>query len=132
RGGGGGGGAWTVGGVGSWPESVPEVLPACLSVEHARNPAATPAGPMPLFADAEFALVGEVAPGARRPEGPFGDHYGYYSETHDYPWMRVKALCHRRGAIFPATVVGKPRQEDFFLGDYLQQLLAPLFPVVMP
>jgi 3-polyprenyl-4-hydroxybenzoate decarboxylase len=46
--------------------------------------------------------------------------------------MRVKALCHRRDAIFPATVVGKPRQEDFFLGDYLQQLLSPLFPVVMP
>jgi 3-polyprenyl-4-hydroxybenzoate decarboxylase len=46
--------------------------------------------------------------------------------------MRVRALCHRRDAIFPATVVGKPRQEDFFLGDYLQQLLSPLFPVVMP
>jgi 3-polyprenyl-4-hydroxybenzoate decarboxylase len=83
-------------------------------------------------ANAEFALVGEVRPGERRPEGPFGDHYGYYSETHDYPLLRVKALCRRRGAIFPATVVGKPRQEDFFIGDYLQELLSPLFPVVMP
>jgi 3-polyprenyl-4-hydroxybenzoate decarboxylase len=46
--------------------------------------------------------------------------------------MRCDALCHRRDAIFPATVVGKPRQEDFFLGDYLQELLSPLFPVVMP
>jgi UbiD family decarboxylase len=83
-------------------------------------------------AEAEFALVGEIAPRARRPEGPFGDHYGYYSEVHDYPFARIHAVHHRPGAVFPATVVGKPRQEDFFLGDYLQDLLSPLFPVVMP
>ena len=71
-------------------------------------------------------------PSARRPEGPFGDHYGYYSQQHDYPVLQCKALLHRRDAIFPATVVGKPRQEDFFLGDYLQELLSPLFPLVMP
>jgi 4-hydroxybenzoate decarboxylase subunit C len=68
----------------------------------------------------------------RRPEGPFGDHYGYYSLKHDYPILEVDAVFHRKDAIWPATVVGKPRQEDFFLGDYLQQLLSPLFPVVMP
>ncbi|HYY41808.1 MAG TPA: UbiD family decarboxylase domain-containing protein, partial [Pyrinomonadaceae bacterium] len=67
-----------------------------------------------------------------RAEGPFGDHYGYYSLEHDYPVFQVAAVCHRRDAIYPATVVGKPRQEDFFIGDYLQQLLAPLFPLVMP
>jgi 3-polyprenyl-4-hydroxybenzoate decarboxylase len=114
------------------PENVPEVLLASLLLEHRLQLADNPAGPMPLFADAEFALVGEVAPGARRAEGPFGDHYGYYSETHDYPVFTCKALCRRRDAIFPATVVGKPRQEDFFLGDYLQELLSPLFPLVMP
>ncbi|HEX8071027.1 MAG TPA: UbiD family decarboxylase [Pyrinomonadaceae bacterium] len=85
-----------------------------------------------LVAEAEFALVGQVPPRERRPEGPFGDHYGYYSLQHDYPVFHVAALCHRRDAIYPATVVGKPRQEDFFIGDYLQQLLAPLFPLVMP
>ena len=68
----------------------------------------------------------------RQPEGPFGDHYGYYSLRHDYPVFRVDALCRRRDAIYPATVVGKPRQEDFFIGDLLQELLAPLFPLVMP
>jgi 3-polyprenyl-4-hydroxybenzoate decarboxylase len=68
----------------------------------------------------------------RRPEGPFGDHYGYYSETHDYPVIEVDAVVRRSDAVFPATVVGKPRQEDFFIGDYLQELLSPLFPVVMP
>ena len=82
--------------------------------------------------EAEFALVGHVPPNVRRPEGPFGDHYGYYSLRHDYPVFRVEHVCRRRDAIYPATVVGKPRQEDFFLGDLLQELLSPLFPLVMP
>ena len=114
------------------PENVPEVLLASLLLRRKLGLAKNPAGPLPLIAEAEFALVGEVTPGARRAEGPFGDHYGYYSETHDYPLFTCKSLCRRRDAIFPATVVGKPRQEDFFLGDYLQELLSPLFPLVMP
>jgi 4-hydroxybenzoate decarboxylase subunit C len=85
-----------------------------------------------LAAEAEFALVGHAPPHERRPEGPFGDHYGYYSLRHDYPVFHVDAVFHRRDAIYPATVVGKPRQEDFFIGDYLQKLLSPLFPLVMP
>ena len=85
-----------------------------------------------LIADAEFALVGRVAASEQRPEGPFGDHYGYYSLQHDYTVFRVSWKTRRRDAIFPATVVGKPRQEDFFIGDLLQDLLAPLFPLVMP
>ena len=68
----------------------------------------------------------------RQPEGPFGDHYGYYSLKHDYPVFQCEAIAHRRDAIYPATVVGKPRQEDFFIGDYLQTLLSPIFPLVMP
>jgi 3-polyprenyl-4-hydroxybenzoate decarboxylase len=91
-----------------------------------------PAGPHPLLAEAEFALAGEVRPGERRAEGPFGDHYGYYSLAHDFPVFHVRRVYHRRDAIYPATVVGKPRQEDFFIGDYLQELLSPLFPLVMP
>ncbi|MCM3875897.1 MAG: UbiD family decarboxylase, partial [Thermoanaerobaculia bacterium] len=91
-----------------------------------------PDHPHRLVADAEFALTGSVAPGARMPEGPFGDHYGYYSLKHDYPVFDVARVYRRRDAIFPATVVGKPRQEDFYIGDFLQDLLSPLFPVVMP
>jgi 3-polyprenyl-4-hydroxybenzoate decarboxylase len=83
-------------------------------------------------ADAEFALVGSVPPEVRHPEGPFGDHYGYYSLQHDYPVFRVERVARRRDAIYPATVVGKPRQEDCFIGDLLQELLSPLFPLVMP
>lgn len=114
------------------PENTPELLLASLALGKRLAMCRNPAGPLPLIAEAEFCLVGQVQPGAHRPEGPFGDHYGYYSECHDYPFMHVDALLHRRDAVFPATVVGKPRQEDFFLGDYLQELLAPLFPVVMP
>jgi UbiD family decarboxylase len=114
------------------PENVPELMLASLVLGKKLALSHNPAGSLPLVAEAEFAISGEIAPGARRPEGPFGDHYGYYSEVHDYPLMRCRALMHRRDAIFPATVVGKPRQEDFFLGDFLQELLSPLFPLVMP
>jgi 3-polyprenyl-4-hydroxybenzoate decarboxylase len=113
------------------PENVPELLLASLIAGHRLERCPGP-GPHPLLAQAEIALVGHVPPGVRRSEGPFGDHYGYYSLRHDYPVFEVEALCRRRDAIYPATVVGKPRQEDFFLGDLLQELLAPLFPVVMP
>lgn len=115
------------------PEDVPELVLASLvageKLKMTRNPLG---GPHRLAAEAEFALVGKAPPGKRKPEGPFGDHYGYYSLQHDYPVFEVDTVFHRRDAIYPATVVGKPRQEDFFIGDYLQQLLSPLFPLVMP
>ncbi|HEX7998008.1 MAG TPA: UbiD family decarboxylase [Pyrinomonadaceae bacterium] len=116
------------------PEDVPElVLASVLAGERVRM-TKNPLGDERhrLVAEAEFALVGHVPPHTRRPEGPFGDHYGYYSLRHDYPVFQVEAVFHRRDAIYPATVVGKPRQEDFFIGDYLQKLLSPLFPLVMP
>jgi UbiD family decarboxylase len=115
------------------PEDVPELVLASLlageKLKLSKNPLG---GPHRLAAEAEFALVGKAKPGRRRLEGPFGDHYGYYSLEHEYPVFEVEAVFHRRDAIYPATVVGKPRQEDFFIGDYLQQLLSPLFPLVMP
>ncbi|MDA1183299.1 MAG: UbiD family decarboxylase [Acidobacteria bacterium] len=113
------------------PENVPELLLASL-IAGERLPQVRGYGPHPLIATAEFALIGEVPPGTRQAEGPFGDHYGYYSLTHDYPVFDVQRMAHRADAIFPATVVGKPRQEDFFIGDLLQELLSPLFPLVMP
>jgi UbiD family decarboxylase len=113
------------------PENVPETMLASLIAGERLRFTSGP-GPHPLVADAEFALIGEVPARERRPEGPFGDHYGYYSLRHDYPVFRVRALAHRRDAIYPATVVGKPRQEDFYIGDLLQELLSPLFPLVMP
>jgi 3-polyprenyl-4-hydroxybenzoate decarboxylase len=115
------------------PENVPEVMLASLIAGERLPVTGAPNGhPHPLIANAEFALMGQVAPRLRRPEGPFGDHYGYYSLQHDYPVFDVTQIAHRKDAIYPATVVGKPRQEDFYIGDLLQELLSPLFPLVMP
>ncbi|HJO38070.1 MAG: UbiD family decarboxylase [Vicinamibacterales bacterium] len=113
------------------PENVPELMLASLIAGERLRLADGP-WPHALIANAEFALIGEVPPRERRPEGPFGDHYGYYSLQHDYPVFHARTMARRRDAIYPATVVGKPRQEDFFIGDLLQDLLSPLFPVVMP
>lgn len=114
------------------PENVPELLLASMILGKKLPLVKNSAGPLPLIGSAEFALVGEIDPAELRPEGPFGDHYGYYSLKHDYPVFRCNAMFHRRHAICAATVVGKPKQEDFFLGDYLQELLSPVFPLVMP
>jgi len=116
------------------PEDMPELMLASLLNDGKIGTAANPLGENyhRLIAECEFALVGHVPPQERKPEGPFGDHYGYYSLQHDYPVFHADAVFHRKDAIYPATVVGKPRQEDFFIGDYLQELLSPLFPVVMP
>lgn len=115
------------------PEDIPEIMLASLLLGErlplARNPQP---GHHDLFAEAEFTLIGHVPPGERHPEGPFGDHYGYYSLEHPYPVFHCDAIARRRDAIYPATVVGKPRQEDFYIGEYLQELLSPLFPLVMP
>jgi UbiD family decarboxylase len=114
------------------PENIPELILASLlqggrlSVIRSRE-----VGPLPLVSEADFALVGTIPAGVRRPEGPFGDHYGYYSLRHDYPVFLVDQMYHRTGAIFPATVVGRPRQEDHYIGEYLQDLFSPLFPLVM-
>jgi UbiD family decarboxylase len=113
------------------PENVPELVLASLLAGGRIRRCPGP-GAHPLIAEAEFALTGRVPAGVRRPEGPFGDHYGYYSLQHDYPVFEIDHIAHRRDAVFPATVVGKPRQEDFFIGDLLQDLLSPLFPLVMP
>lgn len=114
------------------PENVPEFLLASLCQGEKLAKGRVLGHPLDPLAEAEFALLGEVPAHVRRPEGPFGDHYGYYSLQHDYPVFRPKHIFHRPNPVFPATVVGKPKQEDFYLGDYLQELLSPLFPLVMP
>jgi UbiD family decarboxylase len=113
------------------PENLPELMLASLLLGEKLPVTRDPLGVHRLVAEAEFAACGKVPPHVRRPEGPFGDHYGYNSLTHDYPVFQVDHLYHRKDAIYPATVVGRPRQEDFYIGDFLQDLLSPLFPLVM-
>jgi UbiD family decarboxylase len=114
------------------PEHLPELLLASLILGQRLPMTADPYGGHRLVAEAEFALCGSVRPHERRPEGPFGDHYGYYSLTHEFPVFAVDRLWHRKDAIYPATIVGKPRQEDYYLGEFLQRLLSPAFPMAMP
>ena len=72
--------------------------------------------------DADFVITGEVYPNENKPEGPFGDHLGYYSLKHDFPLMRVHKVYHREDAIWPFTVVGRPPQEDTSFGQIIHEL----------
>lgn len=75
-----------------------------------------------ISADADFVITGEVFPGENKPEGPFGDHLGYYSLTHDFPLMRVRKIYGKDNAIWPFTVVGRPPQEDTAFGNLIHEL----------
>lgn len=83
-------------------------------------------------ARAEFILEGTVTPGDTQREGPFGDHFGHYSHAADFPVFRVQRILARKDAIYPATVVGKPVQEDFFIGEALQEMTLPLLKMIRP
>ncbi len=87
---------------------------------------------MQVPASAEFILEGEVPPHERRVEGPFGDHFGHYSDAAEFPVFHVKCITRRRDAIYPAQVVGKPPQEDKFLGMAAREMIGPLVRVVAP
>ena len=84
---------------------------------------------LPVLAETDFCISGHVLPGTR-PEGPFGDHVGYYSLRHDFPALRVVSITHRPGAIWPYTSVGRPPQEDTVFGDFIHELTGPLVPQV--
>ncbi len=85
-----------------------------------------------VSSDADFCIVGSIDPRAVKPEGPFGDHLGYYSLRHDFPVMRVEAVYHRRDAVWPLTVVGRPPQEDTTFGALIHEIAAPMVPFSVP
>lgn len=87
---------------------------------------------LPIHADTDFCITGEVIPERLEPEGPFGDHLGYYSLAHPFPVLRVTNVYHREGAIWPFTVVGRPPQEDTFFGELIHEMTGPLITEVLP
>jgi 4-hydroxy-3-polyprenylbenzoate decarboxylase len=89
-------------------------------------------GSLPVHADADFCLIGYVLPDEKKPEGPFGDHLGYYSLAHDFPVLHVERVYHRDDAIWPFTVVGRPPQEDTAFGALIHELTGPVIPTVLP
>ena len=83
-------------------------------------------------ATAEIVLEGFIDPAERRLEGPFGDHTGYYSQDGDYPVFHVTAITHRKDPIYLTTIVGKPPQEDYYLGHATERIFLPLLRMQLP
>ena len=87
---------------------------------------------IPVLADAEFVLEGVVPPAERRMEGPFGDHFWHYSHAAPFPVFHLKAVSHRERPIYQASVVGKPPQEDKFMGEAVQEFFTGVLKVIHP
>lgn len=87
---------------------------------------------MDVPANAEFILEGTVSPGERRTEGPFGDHYGHYSAAAEFPVFRIRTVTRRQKPVYLAAVVGKPPQEDMYLGNAAQEIFSPILRVLKP
>ncbi len=87
---------------------------------------------MMVPAAAEIVLEGRVLPHERRTEGPFGDHFGHYSEAAEFPVFRITNVTRRRNAVYAATVVGKPPQEDKYLGIAAGEMIGPLIKLINP
>lgn len=114
------------------PEGLSELTFAGALSGHRMRLADSPNGGIPVVAEADFCLSGTIDPSATKPEGPFGDHLGYYSLTHDFPVMTVDKVYHRRDAIWPFTVVGRPPQEDTSFGEIIHEITGPAIPSVLP
>ena len=87
---------------------------------------------LPIAAEADFCITGYLDPKRLKPEGPFGDHLGYYSLAHDFPVMHVEHVYHRDGAIWPFTVVGRPPQEDTIFGQLIHELTGDAIAKTIP
>jgi 4-hydroxy-3-polyprenylbenzoate decarboxylase len=113
------------------PEGMPELAFAGLLGGHRLPVVKTPNGLL-APAEADFCLAGHILPGETRPEGPFGDHLGYYSLAHDFPVMKVTHIFHRPGAIWPFTTVGRPPQEDTTFGALIHEMTGAAIPDLVP
>jgi len=89
-------------------------------------------GGLPIYAEADFCITGTVDPELLLPEGPFGDHLGYYSLSHDFPVLNVEQVYHRKDAVWPFTTVGRPPQEDTSFGQIIHEITGPAIPSVVP
>lgn len=122
--------AMTLAAVMPLPEGLPELAFAG-ALGGRRVPLAQMPGLLPIHAEADFCICGTVDPKRQLPEGPFGDHLGYYSLAHPFPVLNVSRVYHREGAIWPFTVVGRPPQEDTGFGDIIHELTGPIIPTVV-
>ena len=121
--------AMTLAAVMPLPEGLAEIFFAGAMAGH-RIPMVSREGGLPIPAQADFCICGTIEKGTGKPEGPFGDHLGYYSLAHDFPVLKVEKVFHRNGAIWPFTTVGRPPQEDTMFGEFIHELTADLVPSV--
>ncbi len=89
-------------------------------------------GQLPIHAEADFCISGYLDPDVVKPEGPFGDHLGYYSLAHDFPVLKIERVYHRPEAVWPFTVVGRPPQEDTMFGELIHELVGPVLDKKVP
>ena len=123
--------AMTLSAVMPLPEGLSELTFAGALAGH-RIPMITSLEHAPLYADADFVIYGTIDTNGTKPEGPFGDHLGYYALQHEFPFMQVDKVLHRPDAIWPFTVVGRPPQEDTTFGELIHELTGPIIPTVLP
>jgi 4-hydroxy-3-polyprenylbenzoate decarboxylase len=114
------------------PEALEEIAFAGILSARRTRLASARTIPLDVPADAEFVLEGVVPPFERKPEGPFGDHFGHYCDVANFPVFRVQSITRRHQPIYPAAVVGKPPQEDRYMGDASQMILGPLLRLMRP
>jgi 4-hydroxy-3-polyprenylbenzoate decarboxylase len=126
----GGAPAMTLAAVMPLPEGMPEIAFAGALARH-RIPLIT-GHPLPIYAEADFCITGTVDTARTLPEGPFGDHLGYYSLAHNFPVLRIDRVYHRADPIWPFTVVGRPPQEDTVFGQLIHEITGPIIPTVIP
>ena len=124
--------ALTLAAIAPLPEGVDERLLAALLMGRPLDVIPRSGTGHRIPAAAEFVLEGRVTPGDLRQEGPFGDHLGHYSHSAPFPVFRVDRMLAREDAIYPATVVGKPPQEDYYIGAALQEMTLPLLRLIRP
>jgi 4-hydroxy-3-polyprenylbenzoate decarboxylase len=123
--------AMTLAAVMPLPEGMSELTFAGALAGH-RIPMISHGDELPIYADADFCISGTIIPDKQLPEGPFGDHLGYYSLAHDFPVLNVDKVYCREDAVWPFTVVGRPPQEDTTFGHLIHELTGPVIPTVIP
>jgi len=121
--------AMTLAAIMPLPESIPELAFAGALAGH-RIPMVYGKTPLPMPSEADFCISGTVIPDYQLPEGPFGDHLGYYSLKHDFPVLHVEKVFHRKDAIWPFTTVARPPQEDSIIGEWIHEQTASLVSTV--
>ena len=124
--------AFTLAATAPLPDGIDEILFAGFARKKSVDLVKCVTQPLEVPAESDFVIEGYVQPGEMRPEGPFGDHTGFYTPVDDYPVFHVTAITHRKEAIYPCTIVGIPPMEDFYLGEASVRIFLPIFKMNFP